>query len=220
MSDFFKSRSWVVAFASLTLLFSFTSAKAAPENNEFLDATRLSGSFVQIEGTTVEADEEAGEPDIFTSYLGREGSVWYRWVSPSRRGKLTLALEVFRSNNGAVFGFNHGIDLYMSSNDSIFDLYYLNGGSVTGGEIGSGVWNIPANKVFYVRIAYLGNSAPSHFEFTLNFSPDPKTSPAYYKRAIRKANSKLRIAKRKRNNRAIRKLRKQIKNLKRALRRV
>jgi hypothetical protein len=212
------------AAAAITLLLSSTLAQADPANDDFLSATRLSGNFTQLEGTTVGSSEEAGEPDIFTSYRNRRGSVWYRWVSPDRRGNLTLALEVFMSNGGSVFGFNHGIDLYQSSNDSIFDLNYLGGGDVDGGQVDSGTWAISSNTTYYIRVAFLANDAASPFEVTLNFSPDPKSSPAYLraslKSQIKKAYRNLRAAQQKGNASSAKKIRRNIAQLKRALRRV
>lgn len=217
-------RARLFAAAFITMLYSTGTVIADPANNDFLNAAPLTGKFVQVEGTTVGSDEEAGEPQHFTSFLGREGSVWYRWVSPDIRGKLTLALEVFMSNGGAVFGFNHGIDLYQSSNDSIFDLNYLGGGAVDGGRVDSGVWAVSSNTVYYIRVAYLTNSGPSPFEVTVNYSVDPKATPAYkratLKRAIKKAGRNLRTAKRKGKSGQARKIRRNIAKLKRALRRV
>jgi hypothetical protein len=51
--------------------------RLAPPNDDFADAKAISGESGSVEGTTVGASRQAGEPD----YL--DGSVWYRWTAPS-----------------------------------------------------------------------------------------------------------------------------------------
>jgi hypothetical protein len=55
-------------------------AAAAPSNDAFAAAETITGYDVSVDGTTVGATREAGEP----SHGGYDGghSVWYRWVAP------------------------------------------------------------------------------------------------------------------------------------------
>jgi hypothetical protein len=56
-------------------------AAAAPTNDRFADATLLSGESGTVNGTTVEATSETGEPAHWRTGGGR--SVWYRWTAPT-----------------------------------------------------------------------------------------------------------------------------------------
>ena len=56
-------------------------AAAAPANDHFADAVRLSGGSGTATGTTVEATSETGEPK-HSSYGVGGHSVWYRWTAP------------------------------------------------------------------------------------------------------------------------------------------
>lgn len=60
--------------------------KMPPQNDNFLNTQAISGGNATINGTTLAATREAGEPDHSTdtdgaSWLG-DHSVWYRWTAP------------------------------------------------------------------------------------------------------------------------------------------
>ena len=59
-----------------------------PANDAFASAQQVSGSAVDVSGSSVFATSEAGEPD----HAGNEGgaSVWYRWTAPED-GTLTVS---------------------------------------------------------------------------------------------------------------------------------
>ncbi|MEM9017340.1 MAG: hypothetical protein AAGC68_10020, partial [Verrucomicrobiota bacterium] len=90
------------------------------------------------------------------------------------------------------------------------------------GAVDSGAWAISSNTIYYIRVAYLGNSGPSPFEVTVNYSADLTATPAYQRGAIRsaikKATKKLRAAKKRGKASQVRKIRRNIARLKRALR--
>jgi hypothetical protein len=54
-------------------------ALAAPPNDNFADATVVSGS---VSGTTLDATAEPGEPDHSGTGRGASTSVWYAWTAP------------------------------------------------------------------------------------------------------------------------------------------
>jgi hypothetical protein len=62
-------------------------ASNAPANDNFANATVLSGSSVTITGTNANATKEAGEPNHGGNTGGK--SVWYRWTAPSS-GTVTI----------------------------------------------------------------------------------------------------------------------------------
>ena len=55
-------------------------AQAAPANDSFAGAQALTGEAVSVDGTTVGATHQAGEPDH--NYEGASASVWYAWTAP------------------------------------------------------------------------------------------------------------------------------------------
>ena len=59
---------------------------SAPPNDNFANATYISGASGNIDGTTINATFESGEPHPISS---GGASVWYRWVAPSN-GTLTI----------------------------------------------------------------------------------------------------------------------------------
>jgi subtilisin len=60
----------------------------APSNDYFANAQVISGSKVTVNGTTLTATREAGEPDHYTTHVPDsdfwrgENSVWYSWTAP------------------------------------------------------------------------------------------------------------------------------------------
>lgn len=61
--------------------------QAQPANDQFTNATIIAGSFGTVNGTTVNATIETGEPFHFASYRAR--SVWFRWTAPAS-GRVTF----------------------------------------------------------------------------------------------------------------------------------
>jgi hypothetical protein len=62
---------------------------AAPGNDNFDNATPLTGLPVEVTGTNVDATKQASEPDIAANSGG--ASVWYSWTAPSS-GRVALDL--------------------------------------------------------------------------------------------------------------------------------
>ena len=62
-------------------------AAVAVPNDNFADATVLSGATLSVTGSNAGATKEVGEPDI-AGFAGGK-SVWYSWTAPST-GAVTL----------------------------------------------------------------------------------------------------------------------------------
>ncbi len=105
------------------------SAKAqVPINDNFFNATALTGAFGTTNGTTVGATFEFNEPFHYSSY--RLHSVWYRWVAPTN-GLVTFdtlgtyvgsGTFFFDSVLAAYIGPNYGQLVRLASNDDYFSL--------------------------------------------------------------------------------------------------
>src|SRR5690349_16433610 len=85
------------------LLGAGTAQAAPPPNDDFADATVVSGSSIAIPGTTVEATTEENEQ----LPSGEWQSVWYRWTAPSGRA------TAFRGCD------DHDLDVYSISGPGI-----------------------------------------------------------------------------------------------------
>ena len=70
------------------LLLCSTSTAAPPPNDDFSQRTVLSGESVSVEGTTVDATEEADQPGTFHAF----SSVWYAWTAP-HDGNLSMTVS-------------------------------------------------------------------------------------------------------------------------------
>lgn len=79
----------VISFASLALALVLPPAASAapPANDDFVNASTLSGDLATAIGTTLEATAEPGEPNRLGDAAGT--SVWYRWT-PARSGLISL----------------------------------------------------------------------------------------------------------------------------------
>ena len=80
----------LASFAALA-----SSAFAQPVNDRFTNATVLSGNFGSVNGTTVNATIDPGEPAHFGPF--RLHSVWFRWVAPASGLAALFAREVGRA---------------------------------------------------------------------------------------------------------------------------
>jgi hypothetical protein len=77
-----RSRHLLLVLAAALATLAPAAHAAPPTNDNFANATPLSGAPVSATGTTVDATEEPGEPVLGESWSqGR--SVWYRWTAPS-----------------------------------------------------------------------------------------------------------------------------------------
>src|SRR5215208_1222177 len=83
---------FVVSAAMALLCVLASVAIAAPANDNFANAQTITGQSVSVDGTTVGATREVGEPDHYITnpfdappdaYLWEgDHSVWYRWTAP------------------------------------------------------------------------------------------------------------------------------------------
>lgn len=80
-----------------------------PANDNFAEATTISGVSVKTTGTTKLATREAGEPTVSVRQTsGRGKSVWYRWTAP-RTG--SFAACAFTESFGAILGVYTGTNV-------------------------------------------------------------------------------------------------------------
>ena len=70
-----------LAFAVMAIVAARQQAMAQAANNNFANATTLTGTSGSVNGTTIVATAEAGEPSPGVN--GTINSVWYRWTAPS-----------------------------------------------------------------------------------------------------------------------------------------
>lgn len=162
---------------ALALLFSYAPLAGidahaqGPGNDHFANAVVISGNFGQVDGTTVGATNEAGEPEESHTL----GGIWYRWTSPGFHGRLTLALEVFGPINHY-----HYLHSYYDRTGSIFDLIPLGSFHMGGGSISSDSLQVAPNTTYYFRVGSESTSnRRSPIQFTLNFSPIYRTGVVF-----------------------------------------
>ena len=77
-----------VAFVALATL----AAKAQPANDNFANATMITGTLGTITGSNVGATAQPGEPDDANNPSGPYDTVWYEWTSPTN-GIITFNTE-------------------------------------------------------------------------------------------------------------------------------
>ncbi len=75
-----------------------TIAQTAPPNDNFADATVITGASGSLSGTTLDATAETGEPAFHTTYSGLVDdlygrSIWYSWTAPDGVGPTTFVVQ-------------------------------------------------------------------------------------------------------------------------------
>lgn len=108
-----------IAMATTVAWTSTSPAGAAPDNDDFANATLLSGVTGTVTATVVGATYEAGEHKVEGTYTA--GSVWYRIVAPES-GRLVV------TNTGALSGpyraaFSFAISTGASVDTQVYDGY-------------------------------------------------------------------------------------------------
>ena len=68
-------------------MFTVGPASTGPVNNNFANATVITGTSISVTGTNVGATTETGEPDPAGVSVGK--SVWWNWTAPVS-GKVSL----------------------------------------------------------------------------------------------------------------------------------
>lgn len=162
----------VLGIAALTLI---APLQVRP-NDDFSDATLLSGLYGQAYGNTIGATKEAGEPEVYGARRG--GSVWFKYVVPSTRAyRLDMSLEVL---NQGTYVYEHALDIFnVVGSDSIYNLVYAGGIVVYGGDVRTVTGFATPGEIVYFRAAPLGTGDPSPVSFTLNASPIYRTGVVF-----------------------------------------
>jgi uncharacterized repeat protein (TIGR01451 family) len=113
----------MLLFAAWAELCQISSAFAAPANDNFANATLISGAFGNLTSSNLTATAEAGEP-VISAAGGIGGSVWYKWVAPASgtmvMGTCNLsssAATTFDTMLGAYTGATVGALTTLAAND-------------------------------------------------------------------------------------------------------
>jgi len=135
-------------------------AASAPANDNFENATQLTGESGSVAGTNIGATWQTGEPNHAYNSGGK--SVWYRWQAPAT-GRVT-----FETSGD----FRHGIAVYTGSMLTALTLVVYDDGYLrTWTRVG---FDATAGVTF--RIAIDGTYGTSG-TFTLNWAPPDTTPP-------------------------------------------
>src|SRR5437773_1045609 len=124
-----------VALSTVTVLLCLFAAKAysQPVNDNFANATLITGSTGTVFGTTFSATREAGEP-IHAGVAGGH-SVWYSWVAPDTG---TATFDTFGSTYDTVLAAYTGTGIsnlvVLAANDDFFNLQSRISFDVTAGN--------------------------------------------------------------------------------------
>src|SRR5579862_5114176 len=87
------NRAGIVKWAVVALLVLAAAAvRAQPTNDNFTNATVISGLTGTINGSNVGATSEPGEPDHDGNPGGPYASIWYQWTAP-RDGTMNFNTE-------------------------------------------------------------------------------------------------------------------------------
>lgn len=136
-------------------------AIAQPSNDMFANAQLLSGSLVQVSGSTTGATREVGEFDGSFD----DSTVWYRWIAP-RKGDLLLSVVGSEYLAFWIYqrtGVRSVLGLTYVYGDDWDDTINLDARRFNGGED------------LYIRVS---SSDPASFTMLLNFSPVYESSIA------------------------------------------
>lgn len=120
---------WAFAVVCLAFLMVGSSALAAPPaNDNFANATTISGSNVSQAGTTVDATRESGDPqDVAWPDVGNatrrspagDRSVWYLWTAP---GSGTFTVKTIGTVQGTSDGLDTQVGIYTGSLGSLTEI--------------------------------------------------------------------------------------------------
>jgi hypothetical protein len=96
-----KTKNYTALFLTLfmTLAFAVTAKATAPSNDNLAQAEEviLTGDFVTVHSTNVDATREVGEPIHYIGTSG-ESSVWYKWTATETRAMQIELSENFASS--------------------------------------------------------------------------------------------------------------------------
>ena len=124
---------------------------AAPDNDDIADATPITSASGSLSATSVDATDEAGEPDVIGS-----NSVWWRWTPPS-------------SGTAVVDTIDSGYDTTLAAFDS--DLELRDSNDDTHGLQSEVSFSVTAGNDYLVRVAgYGGATGPISLSWSVTTS--------------------------------------------------
>jgi hypothetical protein len=126
----------------------------SPTNDNFSDRTLISGSHLNIDGTTLLASREQGEP-LPNGFSG--GSVWYSWTAPVT-GTVTLWNPYWTSIGAAIY-----------REDSFAEMYLLAGTNLLFPEL---QFQVVENETYHIAVTDPYNNG-SAFHLELIAPPPP-----------------------------------------------
>jgi hypothetical protein len=129
-----------------------TAASVRPSNDDFTNATSITGANSQATGSNTGSTMETGEPagfqaDTATPYT----SVWWRWVSPSSG---SVVLDTIGSD------FDTILSVYVGS--SLSSLSVIGADDDSGGLVGGPsrvAFSAPANTTYHIQVRGYGRDA-------------------------------------------------------------
>jgi hypothetical protein len=132
---------------------------SAPANDNFANATKISGTSVTLTGTNVGATKETGEPN----HAGNSGghSVWWTWTAPARG---TVSIDTTGSNFDTLLAVYTGTKvsaLTAVTNGS-------NDNNPAGGVTSIVTFNVTKNTVYHIAVDGAGGATGN---ITLHLNP-------------------------------------------------
>jgi hypothetical protein len=166
------------SFGSATVAFAFAPPPvppSAPVNDNFAQATLLSGSSLTIAGTTAAASRELGEPSHGVGPAAR--TVWYSWTAAASG---TVQVAATASGSSAL-----AVGVYAGS--LLWNLIQL--------SVGSGETSFYAVAGTTYRIAVAGpDGLEAGFSLALKASPPPPTIDASHTTRLSNGSYQVRVA--------------------------
>ena len=129
-----------------------------PVNDNLANAILLTGSNVNVSGTTVGSTVEPGESDYI--YAGN-GDVWYSWVAPATD---TLTIEVFDTT--AMDGY---VVVYTGTAFTNFvQVGYV---SVFAGNDAANTFSVTQGTTYYIQVPYSDLAGTIDFNLSIPYTP-------------------------------------------------
>ena len=162
--DAVAGRDYRIAVTGLASLgegtFTLNAAYNTPSNDDFSGAQALSGNNASVNGTTLGATREVGEPDHYTTnppdsdfWVG-EHSVWYSWAAPFSG---PVEMNTSTANLDSILAVYTGGDL--STLNRVADNRYTG----TGGVRSKVAFNATAGTTYRIAVGDAGGATENNF---------------------------------------------------------
>ncbi|MFM1768427.1 MAG: hypothetical protein RJA22_956 [Verrucomicrobiota bacterium] len=150
------------------IVFNWNLTNGAPANDNFANATELTGTSGGYSGRNLHATKETGEGNHAANAGGR--SIWYKWT-PAVSGQ--AAVDMQGSSFDGLLGVYAGPDIAnlteLGSSDDLVNNWFFNG-RVT--------FDAVAGTTYYIAVdGYNGGTAASSGSVVLNYNLSPSAPP-------------------------------------------